>query len=51
MSFREMTITLDDVSALLAILVVERTVSRNLQDDDDDDVVSLLSRTLRVTTA
>lgn len=50
MSFGEMTITLDDVSTLLAIPVVRRTVSHSIQDDDDDDdddnAVTLLCRTL-----
>lgn len=32
MSFREMTITLDDVSKLLSILVIENTVSLSLAD-------------------
>lgn len=49
--FGEMTVTLDDVSTLLSILVVERTVSRSLQDDDDDDVVTLLTRILLVMVA
>lgn len=45
MPFGEMIITLDDVSALLSIPVVGRTISCSLPDDDDD-VVTLLSRTL-----
>lgn len=39
---------LDDVSTLLVILVVGRTISYNLPNDDD---VTLLSHTLRVTAA
>lgn len=51
MSFREMTITLDDVSVLLVIPVIGRTVSRSLQDDDDNNAMTLLFRTLLVTAA
>lgn len=46
MLFGEMTITLDDVSALLAIPVVGKTVSRSLPDDAE----TVLSYTLGVTT-
>lgn len=52
MPFGEMTITLDDVSTLLAIPVVGRTVTSNIQDDDDENTaVNLLRSTLGVTVA